>query len=160
MNRLFIFLISYLAVLLQTGCRTTKEITDRVTATHRSDSVSELRIIKTLGIPESRAELTIPIRNIVELPAGASFSERSGRAQVQLSRRGDIIHTVATCDSLQALCEYYRRELVRIRNDTGREEKTVVEKRSNCTQLLFKGIFVGLLVGSFLIILIKIKKRI
>ena len=142
MSRLFIFSI----LLLLTSCRTTKEITNRVSEKHLTDSVSELRIIRTIPIPEARVEMTIPILKIADLPDNASYSKRNGRAHVKISKTGDAINIVATCDSLQALCEYYKRELLRIRNDTG-IEKTVIEERSNCIKTPFKGIFFGFLAG-------------
>jgi hypothetical protein len=47
------------------------------------------------------------IAAIENLPAGAKFTEKSGRASVELHRTGDTIIITAICDSLQRLIYNY-----------------------------------------------------
>ena len=50
--------------------------------------------------------MEIPAARLAELPPGASFHGRSGRASVDVSRKGDTLRFYASCDSLQA--SWYR----------------------------------------------------
>jgi hypothetical protein len=108
-----------------------------------------------------KTNLTVPIQNLLDLPPSASFSNRNGRANVAVSRDGDNIYITASCDSLQALVEYYEKEVVRIRADARTEEKTTKNERSTGIQSPFKLIFYGFVAGIVLTIIItlKIKKK-
>jgi hypothetical protein len=104
--------------------------------------------------------LTVPIRNLLDLPPAASFSNKNGRANVAVQLDNDTIRIYASCDSLQALCEYYERELTRIRSDTSTEQKVIKDERSIGIQSPFKLILTGFFAGIILtiIVVIKVKK--
>jgi len=65
-------------------------------------------------VPESKAHLTIPVKDIPSLPVGASFSEKSGQANVKVRIENDTIYVDVVCDSLIRRIEYYEMELSRI----------------------------------------------
>jgi hypothetical protein len=116
--------------------------------------------MKTIPIPEAKVNLIIPIQNLLDLPAGASFSDKSGRANVSVQKDNDTIRITASCDSLQALCEYYERELMRIRSDTSSKQKEVKKEVSTGVQSPFKLVLIGFIAGIIvtIIVIIKIKK--
>jgi hypothetical protein len=103
--------------------------------------------------------LTVPVQNLLDLPAGASFSEKSGRANVSVKKDGDSIRIVASCDSLQALCEYYERELTLIRSDTLNEQKEVKKEVSTGIQSPLKLVLIGFIAGIVITISIFIKLK-
>lgn len=67
--------------------------------------------------------MRIPAQKLADLPAGAVFSNRSGRATVQARRleNGDI-EVSATCDSLARVVVMQQEEITRIRNETSSQE--------------------------------------
>ena len=153
-------------------------------AIHQSmDSVSELVEIRTepVRVPMSEVMLTIATDSLRSLPAGASYSERSGQASVKVSRKAatasepEYIYVYATCDSLQLQCERYERTIKNLHQDYGerlsgmmtrlaearKEVQEVQEKPPNGIGTALKWYFYGLLSGVVLtiIIYIIIKKR-
>ncbi|MDR0505451.1 MAG: hypothetical protein LBH32_01350 [Dysgonamonadaceae bacterium] len=107
-----------------------------------------------------KANIAIPVRNLLDLPIDASFSEKNGRAGAKVSRQGDSILVEATCDSLQALCEYYERELTQIHNGISVSKTELEKKVSTGVQLPLKLVLIGFIAGILLttILFIKIKK--
>ena len=121
-----------LSVLFLTGCAAhrksvTKAKEEQLSETIRTDSVirlaidsvSELVEIRTepVKVPMSAVTLTIATDSLRSLPAGASYSERSGQASVKVTRKSatgtepEYIYVYATCDSLLLQCEYYERTI-------------------------------------------------
>jgi len=160
-----VILLLFSILLLTTACRTS--MMTRQSGEVKTDStVCETRTVKILPVPEQKAELSISLNSLTSLdsfthePVAPSFFQRNGRASVQVTRSGDIIHIVATCDSLQALCEYYEREM-KIRNQKSKME-TVIEERSKSNQIPFKYIFItvagGIIAGSVTFKISKILK--
>lgn len=129
----------------------------------------------------SEVMLTIATDSLRSLPAGASYSERSGQASVKVSRKAatasepEYIYVYATCDSLQLQCERYERTIKNLHQDYGerlsgmmtrlaearKEVQEVQEKPPNGIGTALKWYFYGLLSGVVLtiIIYIIIKKR-
>lgn len=146
------------------------------------DSVSELVEIRTepVKVPMSAVTLTIVTDSLRSLPAGASYSERSGQASVKVSRKAatatepEYIYVYASCDSLQLQCERYERQIRNIHSQydellnemqnrltaTSHELEEVKEKPPNAIGTALKWYFYGLLSGilATIIIIIKLKK--
>ena len=140
------------------------------------DSVSELVEIRTeaVKVPMSAVMLTIATDSLRSLPAGASYSERSGQASVKVSRKAatatepEYIYVYATCDSLQLQCERYERTIRNLHKDYGeqlnglkirlaeskQELRELEEKPPNPVGMSFKWFVYGLL-GGILIARIK-----
>jgi len=129
-----------LAVLLPASCITTKKTSAEKTVFGQTDSItSEIRISKNISIPQAKATMKIPVQNILDLNRITNFTtndqlddsmlpkfqKKDGRASVELKRIDDYIHITATCDSLQALCEYYQRQLTHLKTDSLKEASTV-----------------------------------
>lgn len=82
-------------------------------------------------MPKSEVSLTLSADSLRELPAGASYHAKSGRANVDVSKGAEpgtiVVH--ASCDSLQRLVEYYERRAaghkaaVRLQAEEAKEEK-------------------------------------
>lgn len=183
------------SALFLTGCAThRKSVTEakeeQVSETIRTDSVvhlaldsvSELVEIRTdpVKVPMSAVTLTIATDSLRSLPAGASYSERSGQASVKVSRKAatatepEYIYVYASCDSLQLQCERYERQIRNIHSQygerlnemqnrlaaTSHELEEVKEKPPNAIGTALKWYFYGLLSGilATIIIFIKLKK--
>ena len=183
------------SALFLTGCAThRKSVTEakeeQVSETIRTDSVvhlaldsvSELVEIRTepVRVPMSSVTLTIATDSLRSLPAGASYSERSGQASVKVSRKAatatepEYIYVYATCDSLQLQCERYERQIRNMHSEygerlnemqgrlsaTSHELEEVKEKPPNVIGTALKWYFYGLLSGilATIIIFIKLKK--
>ena len=183
------------SALFLTGCAThRKSVTEakeeQVSETIRTDSVvhlaldsvSELVEIRTepVRVPMSSVTLTIATDSLRSLPAGASYSERSGQASVKVLRKAatatepEYIYVYATCDSLQLQCERYERQIRNMRSEygerlnemqgrlsaTSHELEEVKETPPNVIGTALKWYFYGLLSGilATIIIFIKLKK--
>lgn len=64
-------------------------------------------------IPPEEARMTIPTRNLLDLPDGAKYGTSSGRATVEAERSGDNIVLTGRCDSIARRCEFYERHVFR-----------------------------------------------
>ena len=142
------------------SCRTVKESVQGTEENHLDSLVSEIRLLKATPVPQEKVKLAIPTTHLLDLPAGASFTGRNGRANVSISRDRDTIRIYAVCDSIQALCEYYERELTRIRGDTRTEEARAEYSTGIYSpfSVFFTGLFAGIILTLATVILIKIKK--
>lgn len=184
-----------LSVLFLTGCAAhrksvTKAKEEQLSETIRTDSVirlaidsvSELVEIRTepVKVPMSAVTLTIATDSLRSLPAGASYSERSGQASVKVSRKAatatepEYIYVYASCDSLELQCERYERQIRNLHSQygerlnemqgrlsaTSHELEEVKEKPPNAIGTALKWYFYGLLSGilATIIIFIKLKK--
>lgn len=184
-----------LSVLFLTGCAAhrksvTKAKEEQLSETIRTDSVirlaidsvSELVEIRTepVKVPMSAVTLTIATDSLRSLPAGASYSERSGQASVKVSRKAatatepEYIYVYASCDSLELQCERYERQIRNLHSQygerlnemqgrlsaTSHELEEVKEKPPNAIGTELKWYFYGLLSGilATIIIFIKLKK--
>lgn len=68
------------------------------------------RLVTAAGIAEESARLGLPIRNLLDLPEGAGYVSRQGRAGIELRRNGDNIEVTGHCDSINRLYMYYLNE--------------------------------------------------
>lgn len=184
-----------LSVLFLTGCAAhrksvTKAKEEQLSETIRTDSVIRLAIDSVIELVEIRTEpvkvpmsavtLTIATDSLRSLPAGASYSERSGQASVKVSRKAatatepEYIYVYASCDSLQLQCDRYERQIRNLHSQyderlnemqnrlaaTSHELEDVKEKPPNAIGTALKWFFYGLLSGilATIIIFIKLKK--
>jgi hypothetical protein len=94
--------------------------------------------------------LEIPMAALNSLPEGAEYRSQSGRASASVQTRGDTIVVLATCDSLQRLCERYERDAQTYRTaleSRENEVRTETERRSNPWKALFVAFAVGMAGG-------------
>lgn len=112
-------------LLLLSSCGTKKvtqqshRMEDTLTHHHR-----RTERIEYLPVPPSRAELSLPLARVAQLPEGSEYAARStGQARVQAKRKGDTLYITATCDSLQQLVLTYREEVDSLRHRLSEERK-------------------------------------
>ena len=147
-----------------------------------SEGVSELAEVRTeaVTVPKSAVSLTIATDSLRRLPAGASYSERSGQASVKVGRvaatatEPESIYVYATCDSLLVQCERYERTIRTLQRNYGEQLRgmetraneaiqEVEELKANAPDVIgtaVKWYFVGLLSGIIgtIIIFMELKK--
>lgn len=131
-----------------------------------------------MKVPKSAVLLTIATDSLRNLPSGASYTDRSGQASVQVSRKAataiepEYIYVYASCDSLELQCERYERQIRTIHSQYGERlnemqnrlaatshaQEEVKEKPPNAIGTALKWYFYGLLSGITIIIIIKLKK--
>lgn len=66
-------------------------------------------------VPEERTDMTIPTQNLLDLPDGAKYSARNGRASVEAERQGDKIVVRGKCDSIARRCSFFENRVFRQR---------------------------------------------
>ena len=118
--------------------------------------------MRTEAVPKSEVRLAISVDSLMKLPPKASYSGKSGQANVSVSRDGDVIAVHASCDSLQILVEYYAG-----RSETYREAyeemadlyEAEVKRRSNPVKIFFYGFVTGILICVLAVILIQKQKK-
>lgn len=64
--------------------------------------------IEAMGIAPESATLDVTIQSLRDLPDGATYTARDGRAGVELRRKGDRIEAIGRCDSISRLYQIYR----------------------------------------------------
>ena len=125
------------------------------------------------------ASLGVSLTSLLDLPEGAGYHSRSGRAAVARRREGDGIRVTANCDSVLRLCEFWeeaweessviidsltrelhaaaRREIL----NKEREERDEREERSNGAQTVLKWLLIGMAAGiaGTIILIIKTDKK-
>lgn len=115
-----------------------------------------------MPLPPDTVRITIPAARLAELPPGASFHGRSGRASVDISRKGDTLRVYASCDSLQALCHYYERTSAAWQERYEQAEALLEEERERRTSpvtAFYIGFLAGILLSILLYIIIKKAKE-
>ena len=66
-------------------------------------------------VPEERTDMTIPTQSLLDLPDGAKFGARNGRASIEAERQGDKIVVRGRCDSIARRCTYFENRVFRQR---------------------------------------------
>lgn len=80
-------------------------------ATTKSAERKEHRTIHAVtaeGIAEESATLDVLTESLRDLPDGAGYSARNGRAGVEIVNNGGRLTVTGRCDSINRLCVYYR----------------------------------------------------
>jgi hypothetical protein len=103
-----------------------------------------------MEIPSEKVALKISLKDIAQLPVGAGYSNREGRAGLNITFINDTIYVNAVCDSLRRELERYESRLQHARQET--ETFLKIEKK-NAIQTAFKCL-IGVLAGSTITILI------
>ena len=113
-------------------------------------------------MPKSEVRLAIPADSLLKLPPLATYSGKSGQANVAVSRDRDVITVYASCDSLQVLVEYYERTSSlwqeRYEEMAGLYEEEV-KQHSNPVKTFFYGFGVGILLSVLTTIIIILKRK-
>ena len=146
-------------VLCFSGCASTRKTVKETSRTEANrmavDSLAkEVLLVRTEAVPKSEVRLAISADSLMRLPPRASYSGKSGQANVSVSRDGDVIAVHASCDSLQILVEYYAG-----RSETYREAWEEVKRRSNPVQIFFYGFGTGIVICVLAVILIQKQKK-
>jgi hypothetical protein bfra3_16113 len=127
----------------------------------RDSTVSETRLVTVEPVPVSEVSLTLKTDRLLDLPAGASYHAKSGRANLDVSKGTEpgTIVVYASCDSLQRLVEYYERQVGEYKAalDSRTEEAKEERKPTRMRWKIFAALTAGLLAG--IVITFKIKKR-
>ena len=95
--------------------------------TDRQLTLTEVRRTP-VTVPESKVTMSIPVDSVLTLPTGASYSQKSGQARVNIQRgtvageQGEVIVVEATCDSLQLVCEEYMRTIQSLKKELAAEQ--------------------------------------
>ena len=133
------------------GCGSSRKASERiqeVTIRERIDSLWRMqRRIWIDTVPMEEARIEIPVAELKDLPKGAEYHAKSGRAGARVRTKGDTIVVWATCDSVWRLCEYYEREIgayKRALEEDRRDEETVKERRL----MPFKQIIIAFMAGA------------
>ena len=118
-------------------------------------------------VPQSKAEIAIPVDSLLKLPSQAVYTHHSGQATATVAKEGGVIYVAATCDSLQREVEYYEGLYYRARDELERNERegasVRTETKEQSSDLLTKLItlfWMGFAAGALTIIfIINFKKR-
>lgn len=112
-------------------------------------------------VPKSEVSLTLNADSLRELPAGASYHAKSGRANLDVSKGTEpgTIVVYASCDSLQRLVEYYERLAGEYKASLDRRTEEVKEEKKppNVWWKILTALAAGLLAG--IVITLKIKRQ-
>lgn len=127
----------------------------------RDSTVQEIRTVTAEPVPASEVSLTLNTDSLLDLPAGASYHARSGRANVNVSKGKDpgTIVVYASCDSLQRLVCYYERLAGEYKASLERQSEEVKEEKKppHVWWKILTALSAGLLAG--IVITLKIKRR-
>jgi hypothetical protein len=140
-----------------------KAAEESVKATAKDSTGQELVMKWREPIASEAVSMTVTPEGVMTLPEGASYSKRSGRAEVKVNRAGSEIVATATCDSLEAEVELYERlwaasaERAEALERAQSEQRSVSERRLNGIGTGMIGIIVGMAAGAIITILIKKK---
>lgn len=127
------FSLFILIILFFANCSSRKHTASFCQQTDSLLQTSRLTV-QTGRIPESRADLSIPVTALKELPAGAAFIQKSGQATAEIQYLRDTLFVSATCDSLQTLVWQYEEQLERQSKQT-KEIRKEAERKSGLPQI-------------------------
>lgn len=107
-------------VLSATSCSTSRRMEASsqhasVEAVVRADSLQtaatarQTTLLTYQPVPADSLKMKIPLMSLRDLPAGAGYSQRKGRANLTLRVQHDTLYVNASCDSLQRLVTLYER---------------------------------------------------
>lgn len=133
--------------------------------------------MEPVSIPESRVTLMIAADSLLSTPQGASWSGRSGQANVKVQRQAgtagkpEVIVVEATCDSLQLQCERYEETIATQQRAIdalaaagyqlySEQREEVKEKSPNSILRALEWILIGIIIVRFVMSIPKIINRI
>lgn len=108
-------------------------------------------------IPMAEARLELPMASLLNLPEGAEYRKQCGRVSATVRNEGDNMVVYATCDSLQALVDYYERVVQGVsRQSSQQEQKSAVRtekiRSSNLIKITLIAFIAGVVAGTVLTI--------
>lgn len=107
----------------------------------------------------SEVTLTLRADSLFELPSGASYHAKSGRATLDVSKGTEpgTIVVYASCDSLQRLVEYYERLAGEYKASLDRRTEEVKEEKKppNVWWKILGAFIAGWLSGTVVTLIIK-----
>lgn len=142
------FILFFFFILFFTNCSASKQTCISRQQTDSIHQISRLSI-RTTKIPESRANLAVPVGTLKELPAGATFVQKNGQATAEIHFQHDTLFVYATCDSLQNLVYQYETIIEQRSNQTTQQEKN---KKQNYR---YENLLIGLLLICILLYLFR-----
>ena len=141
----------------------------------REERAHTVRGLTLAPVAPEAATLGVSLTSLLDLPEGAGYHSRSGRAEVALRREGDGITVTANCDSLQRICELWEEEreessiiidsliceLHAARREILNKEREERERLSNGAQTVLKWLLIGMAAGiaGTIILIIKTNKK-
>lgn len=152
-----------LSVLFCVGCASTKERGEHKSATYQKSATSDSAVAAaesatvqncvttdqrqegekkllyaTEGIPEAESKMSVAIQNLLDLPEGAGYSEKNGRATVTVEREGDRLKVTGHCDSIERKCLWYEEACYRQRQRADSLEAEVYKLEAMLTESLIQ----------------------
>jgi hypothetical protein len=116
---------------------------------------------RIVSVPASEITDKIPVRSINELPEGASYVGREGRASYRITRIHDTISITSSCDSLAIQCNSYQKEITRLRSNLEKQNQQVeVRKFWPSVKKYAIGIVIGFVLAQILRIALIILKKV
>lgn len=146
-----------MAALCLTGCassRKTVSAKGQERTESKDSTVEEIHRLTVEPIPMSEVSLTLQADSLLNLPKGASYHAKSGRANLDVSKGTEpgTIVVYASCDSLQRLAEYYERLTGKYKTALDRQSEEVKEEKKppNVWWKILTALAAGLLAGIVL----------
>lgn len=126
-------ILAYLLIVFA-SCRTPQSKSEHsvIANNSRADSTSriERERARLLTVPASAASLSLNLKKLADLPAGAKYTGRQGQATVTVEKTGDNGYTVtAACDSFVQLVVEKETEIYRLQRKVEGLEETSREER-------------------------------
>lgn len=117
------------------------------------DSVVTLSVkTEAVSVPRSESKLALPIQSIKSLPAGAKYSERSGRSSVDVRYLHDSIFIDANCDSVSILRKEYSSKVEALRHELSQSsQQTASDERTRSYRWLWwmmAGVAIGVTIAK------------
>ena len=85
-----------------------------------------------------QAQETIPMRSLLDLPEGAKYGAKYGRASVEALRQGDNIVLTGRCDSVARQCTVYELQTFRQKSTIDSLNAVVDNLHSRLSQMAFE----------------------
>lgn len=100
--------------------------------------MTELKATFAEQIPMIQAQETIPMRSLLDLPEGAKYGAKYGRASVEALRQGDNIVLTGRCDSVARQCTVYELQTFRQKSTIDSLNAVVDNLHSRLSQMAFE----------------------
>lgn len=138
----------FLLLVILSSCASHK-VLDRNAVSSDSLRQTTRLSIRQISVPESRADLQIPVAGLRELPPAAVYTAKSGQATAVVRFIHDTLFVSASCDSLQQLVYDYQQQIEKMSYFVQNSQKKTEQKRKFSRWLLL-GCCLCLLLSSVL----------
>lgn len=98
-------------------------------------------------IPQDTVQTVVSLTSLRNLPKGAQYSARQGRASLKVTVRDTLVYVYASCDSLEQEIEYYKALATRTydRYKSERMAHEVTKSRASSSwQFMLLGLALGI----------------